>query len=323
MDVPFAAMLDAHLSDARLKEALSVLTGYLSEDPGALTVGAMAPIFGYHFDGGYYPAGGSQQLADALVSAIRDRGGEVRLRTAVSRIRVEGGRAAGVVLATGEEHRAAAVVSNADLSRTFGELLGPEHLSPDFVRRLATLRPSASAFAVFLGVDYVPEVEPLTLLAGPGRRLGIAVPSGVDPSLAPPGHSAVTLLTLVPPGRAAEWDRRAPGYAARKRAMGDRLIAAAEEAMSGLAGHIVYRQEGSPATFARYAWATAGAIYGPAAGQWRPPARSPLPGLVLAGAGVFPGAGVEAAVISGTLAADALCPPGLSRLPVQSRQRAA
>jgi len=41
--------------------------------------------------------------------------------------------------------------------------------------------------------------------------------------------------------------------------------------------------------------------------------KSPIPGLVLAGSGVFPGAGIEAVVISGTLAADALCPT-----PVQS-----
>ena len=35
----------------------------------------------------------------------------------------------------------------------------------------------------------------------------------------------------------------------------------------GLQQHITYRQEGTPATFARYAWTTNGSIYGPAAGQ--------------------------------------------------------
>jgi len=69
----------------------------------------------------------------------------------------------------------------------------------------------------------------------------------------------------------------------------------------------VYRQDGSPATFARYAWTTGGAIYGPAAGQWQLARKTPIERLYLAGAGVFPGAGVEAVVISGTLAADAVC----------------
>ena len=305
MNVPFGTMLDAHVHDPRLRALLSALTGYLSDDPRALTVGAMAPIFGYYFDGGYYPVGGSQVFADALVGVIEARGGAVRRRTAASRIVVEHGRAVGVALANGEIHRADAVVSNADARRTFLDLVGPEHLPRAFARRVERLRPSASAFVVFLGVDYIPDVEPITVQAAGGDGLAIAIPSRVDPSLAPPGHSSVTLLALT---RGAAWDRRAPGYATLKRRTGDRLIALAERTLPALRSHIVYRQDGSPATFARYAWTTGGAIYGPAAGPWRPPAKSPIEGLVLAGAGVFPGAGVEAVVISGTLAADALCP---------------
>ncbi len=308
MNVPFGAMLDGYFRDARLKQFLSVLTGYLTDDPGVLTVGAMAPIFGYYFDGGYYPARGSQALADALVGAIEANGGQVRLRAAVSGIVVERGRAAGVTLASGEVLRAQAIVSNADARRTFLDLVGPERLPADFVRRLEALQPSPSAFVVFLGVDYVPDVEPLTIVGGSSGGFGIAIPSKVDPSLAPPGHSSVSLITLLPPTTREAWDRKAPGYGERKRRAGDALIALAEEALPGLRDHIVYRQDGSPATFARYAWTTGGAIYGPAAGPWRPPAKSPVERLVLAGAGVFPGAGVEAVVISGTLAADALCP---------------
>ena len=139
------------------------------------------------------------------------------------------------------------------------------------------------------------------------------MPSKVDPSLAPAGHASVTLIALVPQAGAGAWDRRAPGYSRRKREEGDRLIALAGQAIPGLGDHIVYRQEASPATFARYAWTTGGAIYGPVAGR-EPGPKSPIPGLYLAGAGTFPGAGVEAVVISGTLAAEAVCPgPGPER----------
>jgi phytoene dehydrogenase-like protein len=303
MTTTFHAMLDRYFVDARLKAVLAALSGYLSDRAEGISVTAMAPIFGYYFDGGYYPAGGSQALADALVGAIEERGGEVRLRTPVSRILVEDGRAAGVVLRTGAVHRAAAVVSNADVRRTFLELVGHEHLPGDFVTRIEGLAPSTSAFAVFLGLDVVPDLAPLTLS---DRGIGIAIPSIVDPSLAPAGHAAVTLLDLVPAAAARDWDRADPGYHARKRRAGDALIERAEWLIPSLRRHIIYRQDGSPATFARYAWTTGGSIYGPAMDQSRPPAKSPLPGLALAGAGVFPGAGVEAVVISGTLAADAL-----------------
>ncbi len=319
MQVPFGAMLDAYLRDPALRAAMSALTGYLSDDPDRLTVGAMAPIFGYYFDGGYYPVGGSQALADALVTSIREHGGEVRLRTPVRRIRVEHGRAAGVELANGEVHRAAAVISNADVRRSFLDLVGREHLPPGFAREVEALRPSTSAFMVFLGVDYFPDVEPLTIVSEGDAGLAIAIPSKIDPSLAPPGHASVSLITLAPASET--WDRRAPGYSARKRAAGDALIARAERVLPGLSSHIAYRQDGSPATVARYAWTTGGAIYGPAVGAWRPPAKSPIEGLVLAGAGVFPGAGVEAVVISGVLAADALL-PGVSA-PVRAEALAA
>ncbi len=307
MDVPYPAMIDRFFRDERLKGFLTLLTGYLTDRPGDLTAGAMAPIFGYYFDGGYYPAGGSQTLADALAEVIAAHGGRVLLRAPAERILVENGRAAGVRLAGGRVHRAEAVISNADVRRTFLELVGCEHLPEDFGGRIEHLPFSPSAFAVFLGVDFVPDLEPVTILqTEDGEGLGIMIPSRVDPGLAPPGHAAVTLLTLVPRDDAGSWDRSAPEYRERKRAFGDRLLALAERAILGLAEHIVFREEASPATFARYAWTTGGAIYGPA-GPWRPPAKSPVPGLYLAGAGVFPGSGIEAVVISGTLAADAVC----------------
>ena len=45
MNVPFGRMLDAYITDARLKALLSVLTGYLSDVPEALTVGLAHTVF--------------------------------------------------------------------------------------------------------------------------------------------------------------------------------------------------------------------------------------------------------------------------------------
>lgn len=302
MEVPFEEMLDAYFRDPRLKEFLLMLTGYLSDDPSSLTVGSMAPVFGYYFDGGYYPAGGPQVFANALVSVIKENRGEVRLGASVGRIIIENRKATGVMLANGERHYAKAIISNADVWKTFRELVGYEHLPKLFVKKINTLEPSTSAFVVFLGIDCVPDISSITMI----DEICIVVPSKVDLSLAPPGHSAITLIKLVPQAETAMENRKAPGYTRYKQACGDEMIALAEQVIPNLRQHIVYRQEGAPPTFARYDWTTRGAIYGPAEGQSRLPMKTPIEKLYLVGAGTRYGAGVEAVVLSGVLAANAI-----------------
>lgn len=306
MNRPFQEMLDHYIPDRAGQRLLTVLTGYLSDRAELLTVGQMAPIFGYWFSGGFYPAGGSQALADALAQSIRADGGEVRLRTPVTRILIEDGRAAGVETADGRTVRAPAVVSNADVRRTMLELVGAEHLPAAYAARCAAMRPSTSAFMVTLGLDMVPDLPAMTFLPQDvtGFGMAIAVPSTHNRSLAPEGHAAVALLRLAPAD--AGWNRADPSYKARKRAEGDAMIAAASRLIPDLERHITTRQEASAATFARYAHTSAGSIYGIAPDQQRLTRRSPIPGLCLTGAGVFPGPGVEACVISGRLAAEAL-----------------
>ncbi|PWC34148.1 NAD(P)/FAD-dependent oxidoreductase [Azospirillum sp. TSO35-2] len=321
----FQEMLDQYIPDRAAQRLPTLLTGYLSDRPELLEVRQMAPIFGYWFSGGRYPIGGSQALADALADSIRGDGGEIRLRTGVSRILIEQGRAAGVETADGRTIRAAAVISNADVRRTMLELVGRAHLPPAYAARCAAMRPSTSAFMVTLGLDIAPELPAMTFLPGDapgmGRGMGmaVAVPSVHDRSLAPDGHAAVTLMRLAPAD--PSWDRADPGYKARKRAEGDAMIAAASRLIPDLERHITVRQDASAATFARYARTTAGAIYGLAPDQPRLSRRSPIPGLCLTGAGVFPGPGVEACVISGRLAAEALL--GRERLTADALRRTA
>ena len=299
MERPFVEMMDEFFSDPRLKELLGGLTSYLSDNPKLLSVGNMAPIFGYYFDGGYYPVGGSQALPNALVDVIEKRGGKIFLRTAVQRIVVENERAIGIELKNGQIHRAKAILSNADTHKTFLELLGREHLPADFANHIEALEPSTSAFIVFLGLDMIPDLATITML----DDIGIMIPSKIDATLAPEGHASVTLLKLLPQTKTLKWDRKSPGYSQRKHAFADEMIASAAEIIPGLRQHITYRQEGSPATFARYAWTTGGSIYGPAMGQKRLTIKTPVRNLYVAGSGVM-GGGVEAAAIAGIHAAN-------------------
>ena len=96
------------------------------------------------------------------------------------------------------------------------------------------------------------------------------------------------------------------------------MIAAAETVIPGLRQHIVYRTDASPLTYARYDWASSGAIYGISRAGRLKGSKSPVRNLVIAGGGNA-GAGVEAVVISGVEAAEALLPGLLAR--DESRRR--
>jgi phytoene dehydrogenase-like protein len=151
------------------------------------------------------------------------------------------------------------------------------------------------------------------------------IPTAVDPSAAPEGYSTLELLALVPNEEARSWFptrttaesadldacRRSDAYAARKRQMGDGLIAAAKTVIPDLEERIVYRCEASPITFQRYAWTQDGSIYGTRGTKARIPNKTPMRNLVLAGAATH-GPGIEAVVISGAYAAEALVPGTLS-----------
>ena len=321
MDRPFDDLVDRHVSDPEAKRALKALTGYVSDGRDRLRCSDMAPLFGYYFSGGYYPAGGSQRLADVLVEAIEARGGAVRLKTRVQRILVERGRAVGVELADGRRVAARAVVSNADVKRTFLELVGRDALPPNFADRLAETAPGPSAFMVHLGVDVVPDCRPAMHLIDHG--VGVEVLTKVDPSAAPAGHSTVGIIKLLTSDEARAWFpatggddwkslRLSPDYEEKKRALADAMIAAAETALPGLSAHIVHRSEASPVTYARYDLASEGAIYGVARPGRLSGSKSPIRDLVVAGAATH-GPGVEAVAISGARAAEALVPGLLAR----------
>ncbi|WP_036839728.1 phytoene desaturase family protein [Pleomorphomonas oryzae] len=321
MNKPFRDMLEAFVPDEAARRALSSLTGYLTDKAGELTVGNMAPIFGYYFYGGFYPKGGSGTVSEALADAIRQRGGEVLLRAPVRSILVEAGRAAGIELEDGRRIKARAVISNADLKATCLKLLPEGALPDDFRRRMLEAEPAASAFMVHLGLDMQPDVSVMGRVVGEdGLAVGVISATVADPTGAPEGYGTLTLLTLVPQSEAATWFagsddddpdfealRASNSYIDRKAAVGDRMIAAASRLVPGLADHIVLREDASPVTFARYDRASGGAIYGLARGDRLTGSQTPLPGLYVAGSGNM-GPGAEAAFISGARTADAIVP---------------
>jgi phytoene dehydrogenase-like protein len=324
LEKPFDELVGRHIADPQARNLLAALTTYVSDGNEALTCAQMVPLYGYYFYGSHYPVGGSGQVVAVLADALKDRGGKLWLNSPVAKISIENGRAAGLQFADGRRVSARAVISNADLKRTFLDLIEPAQIPDDFMARIVAAEPATSAFTVHLGIDFVPDIKPAVHVLD-GQKIGITTMSLINPTAAPAGHSTVTITALLPNSEAQNWFpdagrenwnewRESPAYRDRKSELGDKLIAAAEKIIPGLANHIVYRDEASPLTFARYDWSSTGSIYGVSHNNVLKGAKSPIDGLVVAGSATH-GAGVEAAVISGAFAANALLPGLLTKPP--------
>ena len=115
-----------------------------------------------------FAAGGMGAVTQAMASAAKAAGVEIRTGAEVIEIRVQNGAATGVLLSTGEEIQAKAVISNADPKRTLLKLTDPTHLSPDFVQKLQNYRGNGTVAKVNLALSGLPK---FTALAGDASAL--------------------------------------------------------------------------------------------------------------------------------------------------------
>lgn len=340
-----ADLFDACGLSERARAVLAAESGTYAAPPSRVSVLMHAVLIDHYLcDGAYYPRGGGQVIAAHLLDVVRSHGGSVRTRARVERILVERGRVAGVRLADGEELRAPVVVSNADLKRTFLDLVGAEHLRPRTLARLRRMRMSLPLFCVYLGLDVdLAERMPNTnyyLFPGwdaeatysdcyegrfPQRPpVYMTAASVKDPhtrALAPPGCTSLQLMTVAP-AQPSHWHveegplagrgySRNPAYRARKWELTEQLIDAAARLIPDIREHVVWEEAATPITHERYTLATGGTSYGleHSPDQWglhRPRAKTELDGLFLAGASTFYAHGVLGVMLGGVACAGAV-----------------
>jgi phytoene dehydrogenase-like protein len=274
----------------------------------------------------YYPRGGAQALADTFARGVTKNGGELALKTMVTRILVEGGAAAGVELANGNKIVSRFVVSNADGRETFLKLIGEQHLAPKLVKEIAETDLSEPYLLVSLGVDLdlramgfdgtsiiYNRCDDLDKIFSPELDhcyLCIKMHSLRDASQAPDNMATVQLSTSLPYDYMGNWKREKDGtcgkeYTQLKESVADRLIVAAEKFIPGLTNHIVVKDIATPLTFERYTLNCQGANMGwfPAPGGRMRSQKTPIKNLYQAGAWTYPGPSLYAVVPSGRNAA--------------------
>ncbi|HXH05834.1 MAG TPA: NAD(P)/FAD-dependent oxidoreductase [Vicinamibacterales bacterium] len=274
------------------------------------------------------PRGGTGAVSAAIAAAARAAGAEIRLNAPVARIRVQDGRATGVVLENGDEIAARSIASSADPRRTFLQMVGDAHLPAEFVEDVRRYKLHGSSGKVNLALDALPD---FTCLPGPGAHLrgaisispgidymerayddakygrysrrpyiDIVIPSLSDPSVAPPGKHVMSCFVQYAPYHLA--DR---GWDDEREAFGDTVVETLAEYAPNLPDIILHRQVLTPLDLEREFGLTEGNIFQgelaleqlfflrPAPGWAR--YRTPVRGLYLCGSGAHPGGGIMGA----------------------------
>ncbi|MBK8253619.1 MAG: NAD(P)/FAD-dependent oxidoreductase [Polyangiaceae bacterium] len=170
-----------------------------------------------------FPRGGTGAFAQAVYSAARSFGVEVRTNAAVKQVIIKDGVAKGVALENGDEFYARRIISNADAKVTFLNLVDKKELSPDFVNDIRRFRTTSAACKVNLALDGLPtftsipkgkealyrgsiEIAPSidyvekayddAKYGGWSTRpfMDALIPSLLDPGMAPPGKHVMSLF---------------------------------------------------------------------------------------------------------------------------------
>lgn len=341
---PLAELFDeSELSD-RARALIDHWSGLYAGGPRQTAIAMHAGIIHHYMNGAFYPEGGGQMLAARLVQVIEALGGEVRTLSPVEQILVEADvngvrRAVGVRLADGNELRAPLVVSNADHRRTVQYLVGSDQFDPGTVGFTDQAQMTLGLVCTYVVVDKVLEGPNTNYFVFPDYRTDglydeldggqlpaatfayIAIASRKDPGnheLCPPGHTNFQVMTLAPRGYEfwgveqgpadGEQYRRNEVYRARKEALQERLLDAAEQVFGPLRDHIVHVETATTLSHERYTQSSGGTSYGymhspEQLGEHRPAHRTEIEGLFLVGANTVSGHGIAGATFGGVMCA--------------------
>jgi phytoene dehydrogenase-like protein len=276
------------------------------------------------------PKGGTGGVSNAIASAARALGAEIRTEAPVARIIVKNGRATGVALEDGEEIEANDVLSSVDSRRTFLGLVEPGTLEPEFEEDVRRFKFRGSSGKVNLAVDRLPD---FTCLPGEGEHLrgaisfspslddmerayddakyghfskkpyiDMIIPTLVDPSMAPPGKHVISCFVQYAPYKLAPelgtWDDQ-------REAFGDAVIDRIAEFAPNIRDVILHRNVQTPLDIERTTGLSEGNIFQgelsleqlffnrPVPGYAR--FRTPIRDLWLCGSATHPGGGIMGA----------------------------
>jgi phytoene dehydrogenase-like protein len=327
-----AEFLDEWFENEEIKVTLAT-DGVIGANGGPRSPGT-AYILLHHCMGGVaghrglwgFVRGGMGAISNAIAASAKAAGAEIRTDAEVQTIKIENGRARGVVLRSGEEFDAPLIASNLDPKRTFLSLVDERHLDAEFLDQIHKYRCEGTSIKINLAVSALPNFRALPGTLGPQHRatmhicpdidyvekawddakygrpsksplLELTSPTQYDPSLAPAGKHIIGIFLQYAPYRLREgtWDELREPFTRR-------VLEIIDEYAPGFSGGVEHVQTLTPLDLEREYGLTGGNIFHgemsidqmfmlrPVSGWAR--YRTPIRGLFMCGSGTHPGGGV-------------------------------
>ena len=327
--------LDEYFENDVIKASLAV-SGIIGTALGPMSPGT-AYVLLHHYmgevDGSIgawgYARGGMGAISKALTSSFRAMGGTLLNNSEVEKVDIRGARVRGVILKNGDEYLAKNVVSNADVKRTFLKLTDPEHLPPNFIKKVNNFKIRGSSGKVNIALDSMPKFPGVSdnnpclkgdihftdsiermerayddWKMGTWSRdpfLDMMIPTLTDPTMAPPGkHFMSCFVQYCPPKVGGKnWTKE------NKDAFGETVIQQIADYSPGFKDKILHMEVRTPKELEEEVGLTEGNIFQgeltfdqllfnrpiPGYAQY----RSPIKGLYMCGSSTHPGGGVMGA----------------------------
>jgi phytoene dehydrogenase-like protein len=327
------ADLAAEWFETESLRALVAARGISGAFAGPWSAGTSAAVLLQAANGGnpFAPAtlvkGGMGTLSNALAQAATEAGAEIRTGAEVAAVQVKDGKAAGVVLESGEEIPSWTTASSHDPGITVLELIDPGELEPSYRNHMQNYRAHGTVAKVQLALSALPEFTGSTescakeKLSGrihigpeidylehafdaakygdisPQPYLDIRIPSLSDPSLAPSGAHVMSIHAQFAPYRLRDGD-----WNSRREELGDIVVNTLLDYAPNLRNLIVGRQIITPLDLEQTYGLRGGHIHHGEQSldqlfAFRPligwaQYRTPIKGLYLCSAGTHPGGGI-------------------------------
>jgi prolycopene isomerase len=271
----YADLLNRFFKDTQLKAILSILViellGYDSCQASSMV--ACLLLREFILDGGYYPENGIQAFPDGLAKTYQKHGGTLLYSTEAQKISI---RKNGRIIIKTNSHKLFSskyAIAACDLKQIFSELTNRTHNILQTAKTLNSLKPSLSAFIVYIGLSDNHSIEKvlrsniwifhnlntrtfMNNLNKCNSEALVIASSRAKRINKKNGGLGITLATIVPYKNKTFWD------ITNRNKLELRLIETAEKFIPGLSKKIKIKFNACPTTLYNWTRNYNGAAYG-------------------------------------------------------------